>query len=158
MSQLTPETKEIDGHNYEMYMLDPMTSHHLLTDVVKMIGPSLGPVFDVFFSGAIKKDQSILDQEVNSDFFTKAAGSLFGALDKNTLDRVINAFQEKTHVDGKMLKGIFLAHFLGRLDSMYKWLIWGAQVQWGKSFNALVEALPIQKVLEADKALKSPTT
>ncbi len=138
MSQFDGETREIDGNKYQVYMLGPMVSHDLLVDVSKMIGPSLGPVLDAFTNSAVS-GKSVLDAELDVNFFTKAAGSLFASLDKTTLRNVINAMAEVTHVDSKPLKPIFEAHFRGKLQAMYRWLAFAMQAQWGKCLSALVD-------------------
>ncbi len=142
MSQFDAETKEIDGEKYEVYMLPPMQSHDLLMDVAKMIGPALGPVLDKLFSGG-RSAGEVLDMEVSSEFFTKASSALFSGLDKKVLHDVIKALRSVTHVGGKKLDSVFDVHFKGRLDNMYKWLAFGMSVQWGKSFSALVSAVPV---------------
>jgi hypothetical protein len=141
MSQAEPQSTVIGGHDYSMHMLPPMESHNLLMDVVKMVGPSLGPVFDMFY-GTIKAGDAALDEEVPIEFFTKAASALFGELDKAVLNRVIDSFKNVTVVEnvGRLSK-TFDAHFQGNLHEMYEWLGWGMSVQWGKSLSALVGAV-----------------
>jgi len=138
MSQFNGETREIDGNKYTVYMLGPMVSHDLLVDLSKMVGPSLGPVLDVF-ANSLSSGKPTLENELNADFFTKAASSLFASLDKVTLKNIINSMAEVTHVDGKPLKPIFEAHFRGKLQAMYKWLAFAMQAQWGKCLSALVD-------------------
>jgi hypothetical protein len=144
MSQLIPSDKNIGAHKYEMNMMPPRKSHRLLVKLVKMIGPSLGPVFDMFFdkvkSSGVK---NVMDQEIGAAFFTKAIGNLCDDLDNVILDEIIDALADTTHVDGKHLKPNFDAHFLGNLGEMYQWLAWGMSVQWGKSLTGLVELMPL---------------
>ena len=139
MSQAEPHTTDIGGQAYTMSMLPPMKSHRLLVKVIQMVGPSLGPVFDMFFGKAQKAGAEVLDQEVPAEFFTKAAGTLFDSLDEKILDQVIKEFKAVTVVEGLgLLENKFDAHFLGKLDEMYQWLAWGMSVQWGKVFAGLV--------------------
>jgi hypothetical protein len=162
MSQLEAVSQEIDGHQYEMYMLPPLDSHDLFMDVVKMVGPTLGPVIDALFAGRERKGaglDDLLEQEVGPDFFSKAATNLFGSIDKTVLKRVIEAFKEVTLVDKKPLSKIFDVHFKGELASMYKWLGWGMKVQWGKSLSALVSGIQNQGAGMLNKmGSPSPTT
>lgn len=142
MSQVTPVIEIIDGESYEIFMLAPMKSHHLLLDVSKMVGPSLGPILD----GLTKaKGENILEKQVDLDMFTQVASSLFKDLDSKNIDNLINELKEVTHVDGKQLSRIFDAHFLGRLDVMYRWLIVAMKAQWGKSLSALLQGVSTQK-------------
>jgi hypothetical protein len=153
MSQKQAVEKTIGEHKYEMYMLAPKTSHTLLVKVMKMLGPSLGPVADMFFNKLknTKNVSEIMNQEVGAEFFSKAANTLFNDLDNAIIDDVIDKFGDVTHVDGVPLKGIFDAHFLGSLGEMYQWLFWGMQVQWGKSLTGLVDLIPLPSLKEKTK-------
>ena len=110
----------------------------------------IGPVLDKLFTGKTGGDLSkvleqVLEQDLGTEFFSKALGSLFSHLDKATMNRVIVAFRSVTHVDGAPLDKTFDRHFQGEIGSMYKWLAFGMNVQWGKSLTALVsgaEGLP----------------
>lgn len=159
MSQHTPESTMIGEHKYEMYMLPPMTSHELFIDVCKMIGPSLGPAIDALIK-KLTPDSSLnnlLGQELSGDFFTKALTALFSGLDKKVLRDTIVAFKTVTHADGIPLEGIFDAHFHGRLDALYAWLLWGMRVQWGKSLSALGKGLLARGAAAQMKSV-SPST
>ena len=135
MSQLDGVTKEIDGNSYTIYMLSPLLSHDLLLDLVKMVGPALGPVLDKIYGD--KTENGLLQQSLGDDFFSKATSMLCVGLDKKILRDVIASV---THVDGKPLKPVFDIHFRGRLDTMYKWMAFGIEVQWRKSLSVLLTA------------------
>jgi hypothetical protein len=143
MSQATLETTQFDGHTYGMYQLPPMVSHDLLMDFTRMVGPAVGPLLDTLFAAFSGKGvEAVLEMDLTPSFFTAAAGSLFGGIDKRVIENTIRKFSEYSEVDGmKMTPGIFEAHFLGNLDAMYRWLAWGMKVQWGKSLRALAEGL-----------------
>lgn len=146
MSQTQGASKEIDGKEYTMFQLAPMRSHDLLMDVVKMVGPSLGPVLDALISGSKDGKSVTLDTEIGPDFFTRAASSLFTSLDKATVKRVIDTFASVTMVEGSdgKLESHLEAHFIGRLAALYKWVAWGMAVQWGGLFSALGESTAAQ--------------
>lgn len=140
MSQRTAVEKEIGEKQFTMYMLGPMVSHELLMDVMKMVGPAIGPMFDVVLSGKGTGEIDIgkvMEEQVGGEFFSKAATALFGGLDKKVLRDIINAFSAVTHIDGVPLDKTFEVQFAGDLGMMYQWLAWGMAVQWGKSFGAL---------------------
>ena len=153
MSQVT-ETKTVIGEkNYTMYMLPPTRSFDLMMDFAKMVGPGLGPIFDALMAsrrgGAAPTN--IMEQELSSDFFTKAAQALFTGLDKKVLRAVQDAFSEVTEIDGVFLNKIFEKHFHGDMSSLLKWLTWGIRVQWGKSLIDLVAeigSINVQGMLE----------
>jgi hypothetical protein len=158
MSQMHSQIKEIDGHQYEMFMMEPRASNRLLTKVGKMILPSLGPIAD-FLTGAVgKSGKGLMDIDLGDDFFSKTLSTLCSDLDEKVMDEVIDAFQEITQVDGKSLKPIFAAHFLGELQSMYKWLGWGMQVQWGKCWGVLGNMPLVKNAMAKTQASQSPTT
>ena len=141
MSQAEPHTTTIGDRAYTMSMIPPMKSHRLLVKVVQMVGPALGPVFDMFY-GAVKdgsaNTDNLLDKEVPVEFFSKAAGTLFDSIDEQVLDKVIDEFKKVTVVEGLgLLDTKFDVHFLGKLDEMYQWVAWGMSVQWGKVFGGL---------------------
>jgi len=146
MSQLSDNLKTIDGVDFQIYMLPPMESHRLLMELVKMLGPVIGPVIDKMYGGAQSKE--ILEQEVTGEFFSKAASALFSGLDVVITEKIIEAMKNKTHVQGEKglvpLAPIFDIFFLGKIDLMYKWLLYAMQVQWGKCFTALGSMINLQ--------------
>lgn len=146
MSQHDAVSTTIDGCKYEMNYLPPMESHELFMDVVKMVGPTLGPLFDLLFAGKAKSSdlKTMLDQEIGPDFFSRATTSLFDALNKDVSRRVIEGLRKVSRADGTSLDSQFDVHFHGRLDSMYKWVFWGMRVQWGKCFGALGSVIDLQ--------------
>jgi len=146
MSQLEAISEVIDGKQYDMYMLEPLTSHDLFMDVVKMVGPTLGPIFDAAFAGRGSAEglEDLLEREIGPDFFSNATTKLFGAIDKAVLNKVIAEFRKVTLVDGVELNKTFDVHFKGEIHNMYKWLLFGMKAQWGKSFSALVSGVMTQ--------------
>jgi hypothetical protein len=94
---------------------------------------------------------------LSSDFFSKAATALFGGLRKDVLERIIRALRGVTQVNGKSLDPVFDAFFLGKLDLMYGWLVWGMSVQWGKVFGALLGGLNKQGAIDGAGLKKSPS-
>ncbi len=148
MSQREAAKTTIDGDSYELYMLSPRISRRLLTDVIRMILPAVGPVMDAFAgSGSLEKllDTDLSDLE--GDFFSAAATSLADRLDNDLQDRLFDTMAEVCHVDGKPLKGIFDVHFLGRLDAMYQWLFWSMKIQWGPTWRVLASTSQGAKVI-----------
>jgi hypothetical protein len=158
MSQMHSQTKEIDGPTYEMFMMEPRASNRLLTKVGKMILPCLGSVADVFANVFSKGSSGLMDIDLGDEFFCKALSTLSQDLDEKVIDQVIDAFQDATHVDGKALKPIFAAHFQGELQTMYKWIGWGMQVQWGKCWGVLGDMPLVKNALAKTQASQSPKT
>ena len=161
MSQMTGHKQTIEGHEYTVYMLSPLVSHELLTDVAKMVGPSLGPAIDVVM-GAVQNQSlaNLMEQEIDPALFSRALSSLFDRLDKKTMRTLIDAMAGVTHIDGKPVADVFDFHFKGQLGAMYQWLAFAMRVQWGNCFGALASLLQRQGA-EADvvpMASRSPST
>ncbi|NIQ91020.1 MAG: hypothetical protein GWM98_04725 [Nitrospinaceae bacterium] len=148
MSQADGITKEIGDHKFTIYYLPPVESHDLLIDLAKMIGPSLGPVLGSVGSELSEKGlAAIMDIELDPEFLSQAASTLFNNLDKPVVKKVMEALRSKTLIDGKPLDKVFDVVFLGRLDLMYRWFFWGIWVQWGKSFGASDDAVLVPGAL-----------
>jgi hypothetical protein len=139
MSQIAPNNKTICDRACCMYMLPPMQSHNLLVDFTKMVGPSVGPLLDALTQSPGGISNINLDAELVDGFFTKSLHNFFTDLNKDVLQNTINAFAAVTTVNGAILSKTFDSEFQGELDKMYRWLAWGLDVQWGKSFRALVK-------------------
>lgn len=135
-------SKEIGGCTYSMYMLPPMQSDELLMDVVQMVLPAVGPILDGIFSAkGSEEDSNIMQKELPAGIFAAAAKELSVGMNKKVRHAMIAAFKARTEVDGKPLSSIFDVHFMGKLEVMYQWLLWGMQVQWGKSLSVLVSEM-----------------
>jgi hypothetical protein len=153
MSQREAVEKTLGEHKYTMYMLPPRTSNALLVKVVKMVGPSIGPLFDMFFNKLkSSKDMSeIMDEEIGVEFFQNASSTFFEHLDNDIINEVLDQFAKVGEADGHPMPGIFDLHFMGDLGRMYKWMFWGMQVQWGKSLGDLIGQIPLPSVKETTK-------
>ena len=139
MSQQDVNKKVIDGHTFEVLMMPPMPSHRLLMKLLGIIGPAASHLVDREYGNA---SSSVLDEEVTGGFFAKVISSLFDKLDCDVTEEIINAMKEVSSVsvaEKKMapLASVFDVFFAGKLDLMYKWLIFAMQVQWGKCFSVL---------------------
>lgn len=140
MSQNHSETKHIDGHEYEVFMLSPMTSIKLLTRMAKMLGPGIGPIVDAVSKGG--GFEQVMDQDLGDAFFSQAAEALFTRLDEDLIENVIYTMADNTMVGGKKLRPIFDVHFKGQLGTITKWLGFALKVQYQNFWSALGENLP----------------
>lgn len=137
MSQLESTKKTIGENNYEVYMLAPTPSHKLFVEVVKMLGPGAGPIMDVIFSDG-KID---LDRNVDMGMFSRAMATVCHSLDYEITRKLIEELAKVSTVNGKKLggpTGVFEAHFAGKMDELYTWLVFAMGVQWGKCIGALM--------------------
>jgi hypothetical protein len=143
MSQLDHKEKSIDGVNYRVRMLDPLTANDILVDLLKVVGPSLGAVA----SGAMKdKDgvEKLLDglgeDAVGSESLERAIVSLVDRMQKPQLRDLINTLSGVTEVqvggNWPALPEIFAVHFRGKLWAMYRWLGFALWAQYGFSSTA----------------------
>lgn len=127
----------IGDNEYVMYQLPPRVSSNLFLDVFRMIGPVVGKLIDTGMNMlAITSLADILDLDLPRNFFTDSLTTASQQLDKAVVNATIDVFREYTEVNGQPLAPVFDAHFLGKIDEMYKWLGWGVGVQWGKLLSA----------------------
>ena len=150
----------IGEFDYEMAMIAARRSNRLLIAVAKMVGPAVGPLIDKA-ADQKKGVKSLLDVELGADFFSKALSNLFAHLDEDTLDRVVDEFAKVTFVTGvgKLSdQGKIDIHFQDRIGDLYKWLLWGMKVQWGKSLSALDFFTSTVQGAKKEKESQSPST
>lgn len=146
MSQNDSHSKTIDGHTYTVYMLAPSVSLSLLTDLTKVIGPSLGPVIDVLFGqGGV---EGVLKAEIDGKFFAKAATSLFSHIDKDLVKRVVDTLLEVSEVDGKKLKPIWEIQFRGKIGVLLKWLAFALKSQYSDFSSAWEGIVQAGQIIE----------
>lgn len=155
MSQQDTYVKEIDGVRFEMGMLPPRKSHRLLLSFSKMVGPSIGPLADSLIASSEGKSiKNLLDLDVDlGDLVEKVSKTFFADLDIDKIDEFMDAFAEVTFVKDGPLNKVFDLFFLGRLDLMYGWFLWGIKIQWGKSVSALVKS-----TIQSAQTAKSQST
>ena len=155
MSQMDCQERVIDGVTYSVYMLPPKTAMDLLVDIGKVVGPSVGTLVDAASSkgGAA----ALLEMSVTSEFFSKAASELFERMDKSVLRSVIDQLAKVSMADGVKLESTLDIHFRGKLGTMFKWLAFALQVQFGDFFNALGGA-SAQGTKVTEMASRSPLT
>ena len=156
MSQIDGTSEVIDGVTYEVKMLPPRQSLKLLTRVIKMVLPAFGPIADAYQG---KGDlQKVLDQDLGSDFFSRAASALAMSLDENLLAEICTAMAAVSFADGKHLKQTFDFHFQERLDSMVKWVAFAMKVQWGPTLSGLIGMAGQQAAQIVPMASRSQST
>lgn len=134
MSQDYLKSENIDGHKFEIYMLPPKQALSTLTEIGKMIGPSLGSVVDgdeADLGGALK--------------------AFFDNIDNPKLISIMDRLAEKTMVDGKPLKGNnFDLVFMGKIGLMFKWFMFALRSQYSDflgEMTALVSGQGLQGMM-----------
>ncbi len=114
MSQDYVKSEKIDGYNFEIYMLSPKVALSTLTELGKMIGPSLGVISD--------GDNENVGEVIKV---------LFDNIDNPKLSMIMDRMAEKSMVDGKPLKGAnFDSLFMGKIGLMLKWFIFALRSQY----------------------------
>ena len=137
--QRDSEITTLDGVPFEMRYLDPQTSAELLTELAKVIAPSIAALIEA------QRPKQDADAQPEDAGLTAASTLFFRGLEPAMLRTLANTLAEVTLVDGAPLSRTLPQVFRGRIDLYFKWLWWGATVQWGKCFGALagaVENLP----------------
>lgn len=146
----------IDGHRYEMTMFPATESYRLFHRLLKIIGPAFGKIVDAMGDGDIQ------DVDLSNETTIEAIIALTTHIKESDLDHVIDKLRNCTHVgvDGSdktvPLKGIFEMHFAGALASMFRWLLWGLQVQYANFIEGFGSMMP-QKEADESPEPKNPT-
>jgi hypothetical protein len=125
MSQLESKTKTIDGHTFEVSMLDPFDAQDILVDIGQAIAPALGGVA----AGAAKlvssKAGSLLDVDISDPEIASAITGLFKGIEKAKLRQLMLQLAEVTTYVGKQervkLTQVYKVLFRGDLALMYRW-------------------------------------
>lgn len=130
MSVATNQTKTIDGVEYTVGMLPARRSARLLARIGRMVGPALGMVADK--AGGI---QAALEMKVDSNFFGPALEAFFIHTDGDAIDAVLMELAEVSLADGRQLKPIFDAHFMGKSMAMVLWARFALEVQYADFFG-----------------------
>lgn len=130
MGQDYVETREIGGATYEVRMFDPDTAVDVFTDLLTMLGPSVGALFD-----------SEKDGEASDGGYQGAIEALVRNVDKAKVKAVIQALAKVSFVGGVSLDGTYRVHFTGKLGDMLKWIGFGLKVQY-KDFGDAFGSIP----------------
>ena len=132
MSQVTPAAKrEIDGHHYTVYMLDPDTSIDVAADLEKWILPALGELAGLASDDADASIQQALAGAIRQF----VAGS-----DKVTIKQLIRTMMRVTVCEGvgRLSEGdVWKAHFHGRFWPMLKVTAFAVEVNFMDFFGGL---------------------
>lgn len=134
-------TKEINGVTYTVGQLPPSQALDLLMDLVKMLGPALGPVFENIGTLGDLMDRDV--GEIKLTFLGEAVRGLCGGLDKNVTKSAIKTLATVTSCNpGGQLDRTFEAFFLDRgLGEMFTWLKFALEVQYSDFLAALGSAI-----------------
>lgn len=143
---MTPEeilgtvSTEIDGSKYEMQMLGGHSSWRLLLRITKILGPSLGKIFDLVIQAVKAKGETLkardiltmlMGMDLSSSFVNEITEALVDRMDEKEIEHVIGVLSSVCAVSGKVMDSIhFDSHFRGRPWSMMKWLGWAIQAQY----------------------------
>jgi hypothetical protein len=128
MSQAVTTNKTIDGMEFVMFFIPPRDSNKLLTKVLHMVEPAIKALIPD------TKGASEVELSVPPEKILAAVVTAITSLDGPIVDEVVEKFATYTSVNGKSLhdEASFNEVFSGSLDTMYKWIYWGAYTQWGK--------------------------
>lgn len=153
MSQMDGETKTIDGEEFKVLMLDPLTANDLLVDITKVVGPAIASILasvlkssnsqetlDQLLDGIKKKHNS--DNEIPEDLLgdniERSIIGLIDKIDKDKLREIIKTMESVTSVrkgnNWPSLSSIFQILFRGKIKLMYRWLAFALRVQFQDFF------------------------
>lgn len=123
------ETRDIDGHTYEMFQMSATKSIKVLTRIMKLIGEPIG-----LLSGGVETKKSVLDLELNSDILGRALKAIAEKLDEDMILTTIKEILEPVQCDGKRI--LFETHFQGRIGHMFKVVKAALEVNYKDFFDA----------------------
>lgn len=154
MTQRDHETVTIDGIDYRIRFLDPLTASDIATDLCKLLAPVFGALGGNVLSEGNSKEalKSLLDGKKDNDdsqgtseSIEKAIVGLLDRLSKEQVRYLIDAMANVTEVkqgdSWPELSSIFTIHFRGRVGSMYKWLAAAVRIQFKDFFSGMGSAI-----------------
>lgn len=146
---LKTEDREIAGSVYRVSQLKATKALGLLTELAKMLGPTLGILADAAGNEKGKLDlASIGNIKVGGDVFGRAVGALVERIDSARVQTLIKELAAVTEVapEGSdkflPLPGVFELHFAGRMGGLFKWLKFALEVQFSDFLSSLAEHGP----------------
>lgn len=137
MPEQEQRTITIDGHAYEVKLLDAYSAVPVWHKVAKVIVAA----FDAIGSSsagvaALMSAENVSDVAILGKLATRAAQAALKEMDPAELRVVIDAFAGVTTLvtggdKNPVLKGVVAVHFAGRLASLAKWLAFCVEVNFG---------------------------
>jgi hypothetical protein len=120
------QTKDINGRRYAVLPLAAGPGLKLFTKVGRLVGPALEKV-------------TTLGQARTAIF--AAFGMVLERLDENDLDQIARVLAKESKVQGEKgmipLDGVFDEHFRGDMGSLFLWLAFALEVNFGPLWDAL---------------------
>ena len=148
MPESTPtQTRTIDGHTYEVKLLDAYSAVPIWHKVFKVLIASLDAVSGANVAAVLDAGEaaSLSQLAVIGKIATRLASVAMKEMDPVDLRLCIDAFAGVTNLDlggpeKPVLRGVIATHFAGRLASMAKWFAFCVEVNFG-DFLGLARAM-----------------
>ena len=135
----------IDDNTYIFHQLPVSLSLKILIRITKIIGPTLGSVFD----GLGKDFPDTMKELMGADLeFSKITNTIFSSIDEEITVSTIKELLSKTIVDGKNLSDVFEVHFQRNHLHLLKVIKSGLEVEYG---NFLGDGGLASVILQANK-------
>lgn len=171
MSQKTEHSRTIDGKTYVVLMLPPLEAHDVLMDLTKTVLPSFGNLLASFVGspagggeepgGAASSFWDLIEQVSDREQMAEAFHALARSLDKEQVRALMRRMAELTRVQmgerQPTLSDVFDAHFQGRIMSMYRWLAYALEVNFGDFFGSLASDTGLSARLPVKDRSTSPS-
>jgi len=151
MSQKDSQKTSIGGHAYEVFKLPPLDAQDVLIDIIQAVAPAAPEVAAIATAPGASGEELVSGQDLS--IITKLASGL----DKVKMRELIAIMAGVTHCDGAPFGNTYMEVFRGDLPSMYKWLWFCLQVQFG-NFSALVQSALSRAARGNEHQGKSPST
>lgn len=135
MSQKDSKKITIAGRTFEVFKLPPLVAQDVLVDIIQTVAPAAPEVAAVAMSQAKPGEDLVSGQDVS------ILSKLASGLDKAKLRELCSIMAGVTHCDSAPLDKTFDAVFLGDLPSLYRWLWFCLEVQFGNFSGPVQDAL-----------------
>lgn len=147
MSQAQPvRSDNIDGFQYEVFMLDPLAAADMLADLSNILAPVIGAATNILATGDVSI-RDILDGGIEGigDQLGMTLQNFFATFPKakqREFMAQLSAISTVVMPDGATpkLNSVFKAHFRGRTMSMYKWFLFALKAQFSDFFSSVTDA------------------
>lgn len=135
---LEQKTKSIDGITYRVSQVGGKRALKMFTTLAKMLAPALAKAAESMPTGGFK---SLSTVDLSSLNIGTAVEALVDRLDEPKITEIIDTLAGVTECnDGgdkwPQLSGVFDIHFAGKMSSLFKWLAFALEVQFGDFFDA----------------------
>lgn len=139
MARHAETSPDIDGFTYRVTQLRVTEGLEIMTELTKMILPSVGTIAGEGLS-------NLLEADLSSDKFSRVATHLATSLTSAKVKKTVDALARSTEIfgpgfgdGGAPLDKHLDTHFAGRYGELISWLVFALKVNYGNFTEGLVK-------------------